>query len=433
LRIAYITAGAGAMYCGACARDAILARELIRQKHDLQLIPLYTPLKLDDDHLPFAPLFFGGINVYLQQASALFRRLPARLDRILDHPALLRWLSRRSIEIDPAKLGPMTVSMLQGRDGRQKKEVDRLLAYLQTEFHPQVVNLTNALLSGLAPEIKRRLKVPVLCTYQGEDQFLADLPQPWRAQALELVQVNAKFIDGCICPSQAMVKSVAAFLDRSEDRIKVIPTAIDMPAPHSAFGTRHSALPVIGHLSSIRRAKGLDTLVEALRILVQQQQRDVQLRVAGRVMDAAFWHALRQTIDREKLTDHFHYVGEVDAAGKQQFLSQCRLFVAASRYPEPRGVAVVEAMAAGVPVIVPDTGVFPELLASGGGILYPSGNALQLANAIARALDNPAELAAMATAAADTISQHFAPSLMAAETLAVYNEVCAIGARRFSS
>ncbi len=193
------------------ARDAILARELIKQKHDLQLIPLYTPLKLDDDHLPFAPIFFGGINVYLQQASALFRHVPAWLDRFLDRPALLRWMSSRSIEIEPAKLGPMTVSMLQGKDGRQRKEVRRLLGYLQAEFRPEVANLTNGLLSGLAPEIKRLLNVPVLCTYQGEDQFVAALPEPCRGKAMELVRQNSKFIDCCICPSQAMAKTVAVF------------------------------------------------------------------------------------------------------------------------------------------------------------------------------------------------------------------------------
>jgi len=423
LRIAYITAGAGPMYCGACARDAILARELIRRKLDLQLIPLYTPMKLDDEHLPFAPIFFGGINVYLQQASALFRHIPARLDRILDHPALLRWLSRKHIEFQPAKLGPMTVSMLQGKDGRQKKEVARLLAYLQTEFHPQLVNLSNALLSGLVPEIKRLLNVPVLCTYQGEDEFIAALPQPWRGQAMDLVRANAQFIDRCICPSHAMAKSVADFLGISQDRVKVIRTAIDVPSSQSAIGNRQSAIPIIGHLSSIRRSKGLDTLIEALRILVHEQSRNVKLMVAGRMLDTPFWQSIQQIIAREKLADHFQYLGEVDAAGKQQFLAGCRLFVSVSRYPEPRGVAVVEAMAAGVPVIVPDTGVFPEVLAHGGGILYPSGDARQLANAIAHALDHATELAAMSAAARNTVSQYFSPAEMASQTLAVYEEV----------
>jgi len=43
MRIIHLAAGAGSMYCGACARDIALVRGLIKRGHDVQIIPLYTP------------------------------------------------------------------------------------------------------------------------------------------------------------------------------------------------------------------------------------------------------------------------------------------------------------------------------------------------------------------------------------------------------
>ena len=69
------------MYCGTCLRDNSLARELIRQGHDVLLVPMYTPTLTDDENVSSERIFFGGISVYLQQHYPLFRKLPAFLDK----------------------------------------------------------------------------------------------------------------------------------------------------------------------------------------------------------------------------------------------------------------------------------------------------------------------------------------------------------------
>ena len=73
MRITYITAGAGGMYCGACIRDNALAAELMSQGHQVELLPLYTPTLTDEPNVSQDAVFFGGINVYLQQHFSLFR------------------------------------------------------------------------------------------------------------------------------------------------------------------------------------------------------------------------------------------------------------------------------------------------------------------------------------------------------------------------
>ena len=57
------------------------------QGHDVLFVPTYTPLKLESDNISIERLFYGGINVYLQQKSAIFRHLPDWLCRMLDTPS----------------------------------------------------------------------------------------------------------------------------------------------------------------------------------------------------------------------------------------------------------------------------------------------------------------------------------------------------------
>ena len=81
--IVQITPGAGAMYCGNCFRDNALVAALRQMGHDVTMVPLYLPLTLDEeDQSAGTPIFFGGINVYLEQKLGLFRKAP-------------RWLRRR--------------------------------------------------------------------------------------------------------------------------------------------------------------------------------------------------------------------------------------------------------------------------------------------------------------------------------------------------
>ena len=85
MRILSITAGAAGMYCGSCFRDNALAAELIARGHDVSLVPMYTPVRTDEPSVSAGGrVLFGGISVYLQQQSAIFRKTPRLLDRLWD-------------------------------------------------------------------------------------------------------------------------------------------------------------------------------------------------------------------------------------------------------------------------------------------------------------------------------------------------------------
>src|SRR5579883_2458420 len=188
MKIAYITAGAAGMYCGSCLHDNTLASALLAGGHEVLLVPTYTPIRTDEADVSQKRVFFGGINVYLQQKLALFRHTPWAVDRLLDARGLLKLASRFATRTQAEDLGELTVSMLKGEHGHQRKEVEKLVGWLASEVRPEIVNLTNVLLSGMVDELKRRLNVPVLGTLQGDDIFLEALPEPYRGQALGLVR-----------------------------------------------------------------------------------------------------------------------------------------------------------------------------------------------------------------------------------------------------
>src|SRR5204863_6222336 len=154
LKIAYLTAGAAGMICGSCLHDNTLARALIAAGHDVQLIPLYTPIRTDEEDVSSDRIFYGGINLYLQQKSSVFRRLPKWLDRWLDQPWLIDWAAGRSVQIEPQQVADLAVSILRGTEGFQRKEVERLAEWLTGDLRPDVLVFSNILTAGCIPEIK---------------------------------------------------------------------------------------------------------------------------------------------------------------------------------------------------------------------------------------------------------------------------------------
>lgn len=426
MRIAYIAAGAGALYCGACNRDVALFRALLATGHELCVVPLYTPLLIDDGAtLATAPLFMGGISIYLAQAG--FGHLPGAVRRMMDSPAVLRAVSRMAIRTDPRDLGPLTVSLLKGVEGPHAAEINRLRDFLRSEFRPDIVALSFSLLSSLAPVLRGALGVPVVCTLQGEEAFIDALPEPYRAEATALVRRHAASVDRFISCAAERVPALARLLQVEESRIAVVPTGIDVGAYAGSGGARNASpggRQRIGYLSAIRPEKGLDVLVEALRELAKVH--NVELAVAGQILDKAYWRNVRAAIRTGGLEGRVTYHGTLDWAAKAAFLKECTVFAFPTRLHESRAVAVLEALATSVPVVASGLGVVTELLAkTGGGLTVSADDPDALASAIAGLLDQPEAAAAMGRQGARAVAEHYSAETMARRTLEEYSHVLA--------
>src|SRR5439155_14993766 len=102
MKIIQITPGAGAMYCGNCLRDNALVTALRKMGHDALMVPLYLPLTLDEgDQSAGTPIFFSGINVYLQQKLPLFSQAPDWFHNLFASRPLLKWAAGKAAKTRP--------------------------------------------------------------------------------------------------------------------------------------------------------------------------------------------------------------------------------------------------------------------------------------------------------------------------------------------
>jgi glycosyltransferase involved in cell wall biosynthesis len=425
-KIAYLTAGAAGMYCGSCLRDNALAVALARLGVDVTLVPLYTPIRTDEADVSLDRVFFGGINVYLQHKIPLFRYLPRALDRWLDAPWLLRRLAAGRLEVDARELGELTISMLQGEHGRQRKEVFRLVDWLAHHAWPKLVNLSNILIAGCVPELKRRFKAPVLVTLQGDDLFLEQLSSPYKERALSEIHRLARQIDGFLVFSRYYADFMSEYLGLDRAKFHVVPLGLSLADFHLPPRATVERPPTIGYMARICPAKGFHRLVDAfLQLHARPGLEQARLRAAGWLGpgDKVFFEQQLGRLRAAGVADRFQYDGVVERAEKLDLLRSIDVLSVPTEYQEPKGIFVLEAWAAGVPVVQPAHGAFPELLAAtGGGRLVEPDNASALADALAELLLDPATAQLLGKRGRQGVEQIFSAEEMAARTLDVYRQ-----------
>lgn len=393
MRIAYIAAGAAGMYCGSCLHDNTLAAALLELGEDVVLVPTYTPIRTDEANVSQRRVFFGGINVYLQQKWALFRRTPWWLDRLFDSPGLLERLSRSSASVDPTRLGDMTVSMLRGEIGNQRKEIEKLVHWLLSDFRPDLVHLSNVMQVGMARMLAQRCGPPVVCQLSGEDIFLEKLPQPYYDQARSQLRERAADVDAFVALNRYYADYMVEYLSIDPRRVHVIPHGLAL----GGHGERREKCPnetrVIGYLARICADKGLHLLVDACERLANEPGvPPFVLRAAGYLgaADRPYLEGLEKQAAEGPLAGRFIYLGELDRAAKIAFLQSLDVMSVPTVYRESKGLPVLEAMANAVPVVMPDHGSFSEIIAdTGGGLLCRPHDPSELADKLAEVLRNP--------------------------------------------
>jgi glycosyltransferase involved in cell wall biosynthesis len=429
MRILQITAGAAQMYCGTCLRDNALASELMARGHDVVLVPIYTPTLTDERNVSRERVFFGGISVYLEQRSALFRHTPRWLDRLWDSGPALRLASRSSIPTNPLLLGELTVSMLRGREGNQRKELAKLLDWLRTEPPFDLVSLPYTLLIGLAKPLRDATKRPVVCTLQGEDLFLENLTEPYRSESLRLIRESVEHVDAFLAVSDYYAAFMHEYLRIPAGKLRVVPLGINLEGyERRADEQRPPGRPfTVGYFARVAPEKGLHVLAEAYKILRESGRvREARLEAAG-YLGAEHEQYLGDIERRMKewgLAGEFAYRGAPDRAGKIDFLRSLDVLSVPASYDEPKGIFLLEAMACGVPVVQPRRGAFTEIVErTGGGLLVAPDDPARLAEALLRLAEDPALARALGDDGHEGVRRLHTVQLMADRALEVYESV----------
>jgi glycosyltransferase involved in cell wall biosynthesis len=428
VKILYLTGGAGQMYCGSCLRDNALATELLARGHEVTLVPVYTPTLTDEINVSQDRVFFGGISVYLEQYLPFARKSPKWLDRLWDSPFLLKLASRRSISTSPKMLGEMTVSMLKGEEGFQRKEIEKLIDWLKSEPPPDIVSLPYSLLLGLAKPIKEALNRPICCTLQGEDLFLDGLQDSYRAEALELIHRHSSNVDAFIAVSDYYADFMPKYLEIPPEKIRVVPLGINLK------GYERKKLDgrpfTVGYFARIAPEKGLHLLAEAYRLLRQDISREARLEVAGYLAPEhkGYLNDIQRQLKHWGLEHEFHYRGVLDRQQKIEFLQGLDVLSVPATYKEPKGVFLLEAMACGVPVVQPQHGAFTEIVEKTcGGLLVKPDNPADLAAGILRIFQEPALAEQLGRNGFKGVREHYSVARSADRALEVYETVVGRG------
>ncbi|MDB6175138.1 MAG: hypothetical protein JWL59_4449 [Chthoniobacteraceae bacterium] len=381
MKIILITPGTGSYYCGVCMRDNALAKELIRQGHDAVMLPMYLPLTLDESSVSAGlPIFYGGINVYLQQKFAFFRNAPRWLDGLLNHPALLRFVGKKSGMTGGAEIGELTHSMLMGEEGKQARELEKLLEWLVEHGRPDTIWLSTALLVGLGRSIQETLGIPVICSLQGEDSFLDGLDEPWRSRCWEALAQRSRDIHRFIAPSRYFADLMSPRMRLPATQLQVIPNGLDLDGFEPA--AEPPATPTIGYLARMIEGKGLGLMIDAFILLKKTGRHPTaRLRCAGAMTsgDEIYVEKLKQKLTKAGCLEDVEFLPNVSKDEKIAFFNSLTIFSVPATYSEAFGLYLVEAMAAGVPVVQPRSAAFPEMIeATGGGLLCLPGSAKSL-------------------------------------------------------
>ncbi|MFO0902581.1 MAG: glycosyltransferase family 4 protein [Pirellulales bacterium] len=435
LHVVYLTSGAAGMICGSCLHDNTLARALTRAGVDIQLVPTYTPIKTDEPDASESQVFFGGLNVYFAQKIPGYAWLPLWMTNWLDHPALLRWATSFAIQTNARDLGALAVSMLEGERGRQRHQVAKLVNWLAAQPRIDVLHFTNLLIGGCIPTLKRRLGCPVVVTLQGDDIFLDYLPAPFRDQAIYQLKRLVPLVDRFVVNSRYYGQLMADLLEIPARQWEVVPLTIDTtdferasPPPST---TKPSSSSTIGYLARLAPEKGLHVLVDAFLELKRRPGAEaVRLAIAGWLgpQHRAYAESQFAKLRAAGWGECFEYVGEIDRRTKVEFLRGLDVFSVPTTYRDPKGLFALESLAAGVPVVMPSHGGFPEMLERvGGGLLVPPEDPVALADALQALLGDEHRRERLGAAGRAGVLSQANSKVLVDRTLALYGELLSRG------
>lgn len=421
MKIVLLTPGAGKMYCGGCIHDNTLVSALNKLGHQAIMLPLYLPPTLDEyQNISSYPIFFSGINVYLDQIFPLFRKFPEWIRKLTANQTLLKFVANLSSSTSASDVGEIAVSMLKGEQGNQKQDLLELITWLKDNFKPEIVCLSNSLLIGMARLIRKELGVKVVCQFQGEDSYIDSMKEPYRSQVWDIISERSRDVEFFISPSHFYKKLMAQRLEIDESKIKVVYNGINVEDYTSSKtedkkpdSTKH-----LGYLARMCPAKGLHILIEAFIILKKQLAvTNLKLSVGGTCVgksDHHFIEKLKQKLHLAGLLNDVEFLHNIDKPTKLNLLRRIDLFTVPAVQFEAFGLYVIEAMSAGAPVVQPKHSSFIELIEqTNGGILYEPNNPLALAEAIKSLLDNPDKLAVLSENARKAVSVKFNSIVMA--------------------
>jgi glycosyltransferase involved in cell wall biosynthesis len=208
-------------------------------------------------------------------------------------------------------------------------------------------------------------------------------------------------------------------------RVQTIYNGLDLSEwATSSRPARSGGEVVVTTVGNIRRVKGHDVLIQAAAAVVRQFP-NVKFSVAGEVLEQDYFAELQMLIQSLSLSQQFRFVGGVTNLREHLFAAD--IFVLPSR-SEGFSNALVEAMAASLPIVATDVGGNAEAVKDGvNGFIVPSEDPAALADAILRLLSDPVRATAMGLAGKALAAMQFTTEAMMSQIAGTYQKLLSQG------
>lgn len=419
-----IPGSGGSFYCGNCMRDSKYIDALRGQGLEVVIVPMYLPLSPKEKNESTIPVFYGAINLYLKQVFPIFRKAPAWVERVLNSKPMLKFAAGMANSTRANGLEDMTISMLMGEHGAQKEELEKMVDWLEHHYKADVIHISNALLLGLTHQLKERLRIPVVCSLQDEDVWVDGMDEAFREKTWNLLREKAVEVDRFISVSHYFTSFMKAKLDLPDHKITTLHLGVD-PADYT-FRNAVEKGRNIGYLSRLCEENGLDILIDAFILLKSMPGNNAgHLLLTGGSTgdDAAFIAEQKRKINQAGLADQVRFIHDFSQEKRNAFFEQVTVLSVPVRHGEAFGIYLTEAMAAGIPIVQPALGAFPEIVqGSGGGVIYQENTPLALAETLKQLLSDSDQLATLSAQARQSIEQTFNIHALSKEMAAIYEQ-----------
>jgi glycosyltransferase involved in cell wall biosynthesis len=389
MKIVYlITGSGGSFYCGNCYRDMIYLRAIRKVKGiEATAIPLYLPPEVSNTESGLDKhVFFGAVSMYLREKVSFLRNMPAFLDKIFDSPPMLKMAASRAGTTRTEGLEEMTLSMIKGENAFPEKELQRLIKYLTKDGKPDIIHLSNALIIGLARQLKKRMNVKIVCSLLNEDDWIDEMAEPYQSKAWKMISQESENVDAFVTPSNYYKNLFISKTGVSGANFHIIPLAVDAADLTDIKSGRH--YPALGYFCRINSQNGFDKLVDAfIELKTGKSLPGLTLHVSGGFTgdDKPFIAKQIRKIKVHNLNNSVRWYSEFQGNDKQDFFSNIDMMSVPVRKYDGYGLYILESNTAGVPVVQPATGAFPEIIEKTlGGITYSPDTVSELAANILR-------------------------------------------------
>lgn len=290
------------------------------------------------------------------------------------------------------------------------------VGHLLETFRPDVIDLEREPWSWAAGQMlwlrNRRCRGARL-VFHASQNALKWYPPPFR----QIERAVYRQADGALARSRGAAAVLRARGFRG--RLRVIPHGVDTGLFSPVDAARRDREPVVGFVGALTRQKGVDVLLRA----VARIQPPTRCLVVGDGPERACLGALARALGIEARVD---FRGPVPHQKVPEFLNRMTVFalpaVSLPGLAERFGRVLLEAMAAGVPVVGSDSGEIPNIVGDA-GFVVPEGDPAALARALEEVLGEGGKALELADRARRRVERHYSWDVVARQTLEVYREV----------